>query len=319
MINNKKIAVVIPAFKVKKHIENVINNLPVDIDFIIVVDDKCPEQSGTFIQQNVSPSNPKIHVIHHEVNKGVGGAVISGYYKAIELDADIVIKMDGDDQMDPEFIPQLVNSLTKTNAGYSKGNRFNDFASLKNMPKIRLFGNSMLSFSVKACSGYWNIMDPTNGYTAITNNVMEKLNLDNISKRYFFETDMLIKLNIRDIGIIDIPMPAKYGDEESSLSLTNVIFKFPGLMIIGFIRRIFLKYFIYNFSMLSIYLITGFVFIIWGISFGGWHWYQNALLEKVTPTGTVMIAVLPLILGVQFLLQALSIDINSIPKVSSNE
>jgi hypothetical protein len=317
MINELKIAVIIPAYRVKKHIHDVVNNLPDFIDSIIVVDDKCPDNSGHHILEK--NKNKKLIVEFHEKNKGVGGAVITGYKKAIEINSDIVVKMDGDDQMDPMFLPLLITSLTESNAGYSKGNRFNDFAALKSMPKIRLFGNSILSFLVKVCAGYWDIMDPTNGYTAIKIDVIKKLNFENISNRYFFETDMLINLNIRNIGIIDIPMPAKYGNEESSLNISNIIRKFPIQMLKGLIRRIFLKYFIYNFNMFSIYLISSFLFISWGIIFGGFHWYMNSIKNIQTPTGTIMLAILPLMLGIQFLLQALSIDIHSIPKVNFND
>ena len=182
MIEEYKIAVVIPSYKVIKHIENVVKTLPAFITNIIIVDDKCPQNSGRFIQ---SLNLPKVSVVFHEINLGVGGAIITGYKKAIELNSDIVIKVDGDGQMDPNHIKQLIQPIIDNKADYTKGNRFSDFKALKQMPKVRLFGNSALSFLVKASSGYWNMMDPTNGFTAISKKAILGLELDKLSRRYF--------------------------------------------------------------------------------------------------------------------------------------
>jgi len=305
------ITVVIPTYKVIKHIEKVIRTLPKFINNIIVVDDRCPEESGKFVESlNIN----NVHVIYNETNQGVGGAVISGYQKAIELNADIIIKVDGDGQMNPEYIEKLIYPIVKNKADYTKGNRFNDFKALKKMPKIRLFGNSALSFLVKASSGYWNIMDPTNGFTAITKEAILGLELDNISKRYFFESDILINLNIENCVVKDISLPAKYEDEESSLSITKVLFDFPPKLLKGFVKRIFYKYYIYNFNMASIYMLLGFPMFIFGFLYGSVSWYQSVTNTIEASTGTVMLSALPIILGVQFLLQAISIDIDSVPK-----
>ncbi|PPK59398.1 glycosyl transferase family 2 [Malaciobacter marinus] len=191
--NNLKISVVIPSYKVDKHIENVIKNIPNFVNNIIVVDDKCPQNSGKIAEDL---DDKRVIVCYHSENSGVGGAVVTGYKKALELDIDIVIKIDGDGQMDVNYMQQLIQPLLDGRADYTKGNRFTDFKALRKMPKIRLFGNSGLSFLVKAASGYWNLMDPTNGYTAINKHALEELDLDNIAKRYFFESDMLINLNI---------------------------------------------------------------------------------------------------------------------------
>jgi len=305
------ITVVIPTYKVIKHIEKVIRTLPKFINNIIVVDDRCPEESGKFVESlNIN----NVHVIYNETNQGVGGAVISGYQKAIELNADIIIKVDGDGQMNPEYIEKLIYPIVKNKADYTKGNRFNDFKALKKMPKIRLFGNSALSFLVKASSGYWNIMDPTNGFTAITKEAILGLELYNISKRYFFESDILINLNIENCVVKDISLPAKYEDEESSLSITKVLFDFPPKLLKGFVKRIFYKYYIYNFNMASIYMLLGFPMFIFGFLYGSVSWYQSVTNTIEASTGTVMLSALPIILGVQFLLQAISIDIDSVPK-----
>ena len=309
MYKDENISVVIPTYKVEKHIQTVVSELPDFIDNIIIVDDKCPNKSFEKVEDY-----EKVTIINHKENKGVGGAVISGYKKALEINSDIIIKIDGDGQMDSKYIEVLILPIINNKADYAKGNRFNDFKALKKMPKIRLFGNSILSFMVKMASGYWDIMDPTNGFTAITSKAVSSLNTDKISNRYFFETDMLINLNINNLVVKDIPIPAKYEEEDSNLSIRNVILTFPFKMMKGLRKRILYKYYIYNFNMASIYLAIGLPLFIFGVVFGLYRWILAIVHNIANPTGTIMLAVLPVILGVQFLLQAISVDINNVPK-----
>lgn len=306
-----KIIVVIPSFKVKKHIIDVIDSVKKLVDLIIIVDDKCPENSGRVAQElNI----PQLKVIFNQKNLGVGGAVKEGYKKAIELGADIVIKIDGDGQMDSRFIPELIKPIVDGNADYTKGNRFRDFKALRSMPKLRLLGNSGLSFLIKIASGYWNIIDPTNGYTAIKMETLKKLDLEKIDDRYFFESDMLVNLNLVDAVVQDVSIPAKYENENSSLSIAKTLFQFPPKIFKRMMKRIFLKYFIYDFNMASIYTLLGVPMFIWGFCFGAYRWYLGAFMNIENSTGTVMLSALPLILSVQFLTAAINIDINNVPK-----
>jgi len=312
MISNKKISVVIPAYKVGNHIKNVVDSIPKEVDFIVIVNDGCPSGSTVNITTNES-----LFICQHEVNKGVGAAVVTGYKKSMELGADIVVKVDGDGQMDLDYLQFLLEPVLTGVSDYSKGNRFKDFNALKKMPKIRLFGNSVLSFMVKASSGYWNIMDPTNGYTAISKRSLLKLNLDSLAKRYFFESDMLINLNIANCIVSDVSIPAKYKDESSSLSVTKTIFEFPILLFLGLVKRVFYKYFVYDFNMASVYMIFGIPMTLFGFLYGSYSWYQAVSSGVEASTGTVMLSALPIILGIQFLLQAVSIDINNMPNKTS--
>ncbi len=305
------ISVVIPSYKVSKYILDVIKDIPEFVNHIIVVDDKCPQNSGQIAKTS---SDSRVIVCYNEKNLGVGGAVITGYKKALELNSDIVIKIDGDGQMDVNYMQKLIQPILDGKADYTKGNRFTDFKALRAMPKVRLFGNSGLSFLVKAASGYWNLMDPTNGYTAINKHALEELDLDNIAKRYFFESDMLINLNIENAVVVDVEIPAKYGDEESSLSITKTLVGFPPKLFKGLCKRIFLKYFIYDFNMLSLYLVVGLPMLLFGIVFGSIKWIEAIVSNIETSTGTIMLAVLPIILGTQFILQAIQIDMNNIPR-----
>ncbi len=308
---NKIITVVIPCYKVSKQIRDVIHSIPEFVDNIIVVDDACPENSGTLVEgMNIGI----VQVLFHKKNKGVGGAVISGYKKALELQSDIIIKLDGDGQMNPNEIIKLITPLLYDRADYAKGNRFNDFKALKTMPKIRLFGNSFLSFTIKLASGYWDIMDPTNGFCAISKESLCKLNLNKIDNRYFFETDMLINLNLLNQVVEDISISAIYGEETSNLNINRVILNFPIKILKGLIKRIFYKYYIYNFNMASIYFLIAIPLLLFGLIFGGYRWILGIMENTANNSGTIMLAALPIILGIQFLLQAISIDINSIPK-----
>lgn len=310
-----KIAVVIPSYKVAGQIKDVVSSIPETIDHIIVVDDKCPQSSGMEAEK-VKREN--VTVIYHEKNLGVGGAVVTGYRKAMELDADIVIKMDGDGQMDPANIDALIEPLLENKADYAKGNRFGSFDDVKEMPMVRLLGNSLLSFLIKLTSGYWDITDPANGYTAIHRRVLKKLNLKNISKRYFFESDMLINLNIVSAVVKDILMPARYGEEISSLTIRKVLFQFPPGLVKGLIKRILLKYFVYDFNMASVYILIGVPMFVFSTIFGIWEWADSVVTGIPRTAGTIMLVALPIIVSFQMLLQAVNIDINSVPRKSKS-
>lgn len=308
-----EIAVVIPTYKATQHLSEVIDGIPSYIHHIIVVDDRCPDKSGE-IAQKMSETDSRIHVIFHEKNKGVGGAMVTGYKAALELNCDIVVKMDSDSQMDPLYLPELLHPVINNKAAYAKGNRFVDFKALRAMPTLRLMGNSLLSFMVKACSGYWNIMDPTNGYTAISADALKKINLDKVANDFFFESDMLIRLNIQNAVIRDVAIPARYGNETSNLSVRRTLLRFPFLLTKGLFKRFVLKYLIFDFNMASVYTLIGFPMVIWGLVFGIFKWIENSSQQIPTPTGTVMLSVLPVILGIQFILAAINIDIQSTPK-----
>lgn len=306
-----KKAVVIPAYKVSQQIKKVVSSIPQFIDYIIVVDDKCPQSSG---EEAKKINDKRVIVIYHKKNLGVGGSIVTGYKKAMELGVDIMIKMDGDGQMDPRFIDNLIEPLIENKADYSKGNRFKDLKTLKSMPKVRLFGNSFLSFFVKLSSGYWNIMDPTNGYTAIHKRALEKLDLHKLSKGYFFESDMLINLNIINAVVKDIAIPTRYGNEESSLKVGYVLSRFPIKLFRGLLKRIFLKYFLYDFNMASVYIIVGLPMFVFGLFWGGWEWVDSIITNKPRATGTIVLIALLILISIQMLLQAISIDINSTPR-----
>jgi len=307
------ITVVIPCYNVSRHIAEVIKNLPADVTWIIAVNDSSKDNTGNILNE-IQKENKKLIVINHEKNQGVGGAMLTGFKKSLELDSDITIKMDGDDQMDSSYIPELIRPIIDKKADYTKGNRFRDFKSLKKMPVIRRIGNMGLSFLIKASSGYWNIFDPNNGFVAISKEMLRTINTNKIHKRYFFESSMLIELYNADAVIQEIPMKARYGDEKSSLSVTRALFGFPPKLFKAFIRRIILKYFLFDFNIASVYMLFGIPFFIIGVIYGVVNFVKYANSHLPAPTGTVVIPTLLIILGFQLLLSAVSYDITNYPR-----
>jgi glycosyltransferase involved in cell wall biosynthesis len=307
------IAIVIPAYNVARDIQSVLRGLPAYIKHIIVVDDLSPDASADLIT-DAAKIDSRITLICHTENQGVGGSMVSGFRKALEFGAQIVIKLDGDGQMDPAHIPALITPLIQGKADYVKGNRFRDFQSLQQMPFVRRVGNLGLSFLTKAATGYWSTFDPTNGFFAIRAELLAQLPLERIDKRYFFETSMLANLYLLGALVMDIPIPARYGNETSNLSIQRTLFEFPFKLLVTFLRRILLKYYIYDFSIMSLYLMIGIPLLLFGGIFGGIKWIEYASRSIPAPTGTVMLPTLSVILGIQILLSAIEIDMNSTPR-----
>lgn len=307
------IAVVIPAYHVANEIEAVLKDLPDYVCHIIVVDDASPDNTSELVQAFASRDR-RIVLVQHEQNQGVGGAMLTGFRKALELGAQVIVKIDGDHQMDSAYIPALITPLLAGKADYAKGNRFRDFESLRHMPLVRRVGNLGLSFLTKAATGYWNCFDPTNGYFAIRAEMLAQLPLDRIDRGYFFETSMLANLYLLDAFILDVPMPARYRGERSSLSIWRVLFEFPAKLLATMLRRLLLRYFLFDFSMVSVYLLTGIPLILFGLIFGSLKWIQYLKLGVPAPTGTVILPTLALILGIQILLSAIEIDMNAVPR-----
>lgn len=311
MPDTLSIGVVIPSYKVTDHILNVISRIGPEVEKIYIIDDCCPDHSGQFVAQNCH--DPRVTVLYHTQNKGVGGAVITGYQAAISDGIETIVKIDGDGQMDPALILEFVAPIFSGHADYTKGNRFFNLEGLENMPKTRIFGNAVLSLLTKISSGYWSLFDPTNGYTAIHRDVASILPLHKISCRYFFETDMLFRLNILKATVMDIPMTAVYGDEVSNLKIRKIIPEFLRKHFENFIKRLFYNYYLRDMSIASFQLPLGILLLIIGGSVGITHWLHSVQAGIYASAGTVMLAGLPILLGTQFILSFLSYDIISEP------
>ena len=306
------IVVVIPAYNESQHIGSVILSMPPEVASVIVVDDASRDRTVDVVRQI---ADPRVTLIQHDSNRGVGGAVCSGYNQALALGADIVVKVDGDGQMDATKIGDLIAPILHHRADYAKGARFFKARASRRMPITRLIGNLGLSFITKLASGYWNVMDPANGFTAIHRQALEQLPLDNLSRGFFFETDMLIHLYYMQAVVADVQMPAYYGDEQSALNPFRVLLTFPGKLTRALIKRVLWRYFIHDFSACSLFVVVGMPLLLGGISFGAITWIHNSIRGLITPTGTVMLAVVPLLLGFQLLLEAIVLDIQNVPKI----
>lgn len=311
MLGGQKIAVIIPCYKVKKYIADVIMAIGPEVDRIYIVDDACPEGSGDYVETQCADA--RIHILRNPVNLGVGGAVMAGYQAAVSDQMDIIVKIDGDGQMDPALLLNFVAPILQREADYTKGNRFFNLEDMQSIPRIRLFGNAILSFMTKLSSGYWGLFDPVNGYTAIHRDIARQLPFDKISQRYFFETDMLFRLNTLRAVVTDIPMRARYGDEISNLKISTVISDFLFKHSRNFVKRIFYNYYLRDMSVASLELPLGIIFVLFGTGYGSFHWLKGLESNMLTPAGTVMFSAMPVIVGIQFILAFIGHDIASVP------
>ena len=306
-----RIAVAIPCYKVTQHVLGVIAAIGPEVHAIYAVDDACPDHSGNFIQTH--NQDPRVKVLFNPENRGVGGAIITAYKAAIADGMDIVVKIDGDGQMNPALLPKFIRPLLRGEADYTKGNRFFRPESVQAMPPVRLFGNAVLSFMTKLSCGYWNLMDPTNGYTAARTCVLAELPLDKLEKRYFFETDMLFRLNTLRAVVKDIPMDSVYADEESNLKIGKVLPEFLKKHASRLWRRYVYNYFVRDFNVGTLYSHFGVLLLTVGTTFGAKHWLDSALSKHPATSGTVMLAALPVLIGIQFLIAFLHYDVSNLP------
>ena len=308
----RTVAVVVPCYREADNILDVLAGIGADVRHIFVVDDACPEGTSALVRE--SCTDKRVRVVTHDRNRGVGGATMTGYERAIEAGADIIVKLDGDGQMDPALIPQLIEPIVKGEADYVKGNRFHDLQGLGQMPVLRIAGNLLLSFASKVSSGYWNVFDPTNGFTAIHANVAARLPFEKIANGFFFESDVLFRLNILRATVAEMPMTARYGNEKSTLDIRKAVLNFAARHFVNTAKRIFYSYFLRDFNVASIELVLGIFLFLFGIIFGALEWRESVVTGVPATAGTVVLAALPIILGMQMLIAFLDFDTRNVPK-----
>ena len=309
----QSIAVIIPCYRECNHILGVLANIGKEVKSIYIIDDACPDQTGSFV--STKSTDPRIKVIRHAINKGVGGATFTGYKIALKDGHDIIVKIDGDAQMDPKLIPIIAAPVINGRADYAKGNRFHSGDAVSSMPLLRIIGNICLSILSKFSSGYWNIFDPTNGFTAIHTSTLIQLKEKKIAYGYFFESDMLFWLGILRAVVEDVPMSASYGNEKSGIVILKVIPEFFMKHFLNFLRRVYYIYFLSFPGIATIQLVLGNFLLLFGISFGGYNWYKSYyIMETPATAGTVVLAALPVILGIQLVLSFLNFDSKNTPK-----
>lgn len=308
-----KVAVVIPCFKVEPYLLKVVQGIPSYVQTIILVDDCSPDGTPALIDQIAQDHDPRVVALHHSVNEGVGGATMTGVRYAYSKQTDIVVKMDGDGQMDPEYFPDLLLPILRGQADFTKGNRFASAEVLKKMPVVRLIGNSGLSFLNRLASGYWNILDPTNGYFAMRPELVLRFSEKGLDNRYFYESSQLIELGICRAVVQDIPMRTIYSDEVSGLSPKKALMEFPLKLLFGLCRRVWITKILLTTTPEFILGFFGFLLLMLGSIWGGYHWTYSIIAGRTASAGTVMLAALPCMFGLQMLLFALLFDIQSVP------
>lgn len=316
MIQGMSIAVVIPAYRVAREIGGVLTAMPPEIDAVYVVDDASPDDLAACV---LARGDPRVRLIRNPVNLGVGATTVRGYQEAIADGWDVVVKCDGDGQMDPALIPALVRPIVEGHADHAKGNRLWHFPELRGMPLPRLLGNIGLTILCKLATGYWNVVDPVNGFLATRASMLRRLPLLRLAPRYFFETDLLVRLNILGARVADVPFPARYEGAPSSLSVWRELLRFPPRLIVSVARRVFWRYLYFDVSPVAIFGITGFLLLAFSLGFGAYEWLTHAMAGVATPLGTIMLVALPVILGFQLCLQAIVLDIQNTPRPSEPE
>ncbi|MEV6103434.1 glycosyltransferase family 2 protein [Streptomyces sp. NPDC051940] len=304
-----KIAVVVPAYNEEKLIARTIRTMPDFVDHIVVIDDASSDATAT---EATDAGDPRMVLIRHETNTGVGGAVCDGHQEALRLGCDISVVMAGDGQMDPAYLPALLAPICDGTALFTKANRFYSRESYRGMPKYRIFGNIVLSFMTKLASGYWHLFDPQNGYTAIHRAALERLNLERVARDYSFENDLLINLNILRIPACDVPIPAVYGNEVSTMRMHRVIPALMGQLARGSGRRLLMKYVVSSFSPIALLLLAGLSLVAFGGAASIWV-LVHTLGPSSASAGSVLLATLPMLTGIHFLVGALMLDIQESP------
>jgi glycosyltransferase involved in cell wall biosynthesis len=310
MFREHRVAVVVPCFDVAGHLPGVVSTLPAFVDRVVVVDDGSRDDFDAAIR---AIRSDRVTVIRHARNMGLARAMVSGIRAALADGADVVVKVDGDGQMDPAQMARLVELVAAGEADLAKGNRLMRRPHVEGMPYARLSGNLLLSVLAKFASGYWNVSDPSNGYLAIRRELLEEVELDRLGPRYFFETSLLCEANLAGAVVREVPMPARYGAERSSLSVRAAATGFPFLLLRACLRRVALRHFLRDFTPVALFSVVGAVLVTLGAAYGLRGWLYHSALGEATPAGTIAVAGLPVIAGFQLLLQALVLDIGSVP------
>ena len=305
-----KICVILPAHNEAEHIGGVIRSLPAWVTSVVVVDDVSSDDTAAVVE---ALGDPRVTLVRHSENTGVGGAMVTGYKTALTLDADILVKMDADGQMDCADLPRLVRPLIDGHAEYAKGNRFYVINANRAMPRVRKLGSVILTFMTKMASGYWHVFDSQCGFTAVRTHLLKMIDVDAIAQDYFFENDMLIWLNTADARVVDVPINTVYGNEVSDVRISRVMWSFPPRLMRGWGFRVARKYLLMDFGAIGALGLFGTALTLFGGIYGGYRLILANVTGVPATTGTVMFAVLPLIVGIQSVLQAFVMEVGGSP------
>ena len=301
-----KTVAIVPCFKSSQIAPRVIKDLFQYVDFVICVDDNCPEKTGLLIEDTIK--SDKLKVLFHSRNMGVGGATKTGINYALKINAEIIVKIDSDGQMNPENIPQLVEPILNKTSDFTKGNRFRNVDVLISMPKVRLIGNIFLSFITKLSTGYWELFDPTNGFIAFNSKILNRIQYTKTDDRYFFETDLLFRCGLYDVLVSEIEIPTVYKNENSELNPLVEVFRYSFSHVVIFIKRILYQYFLIDFNPGSLSIFFGSLGIIYTLFSGlkSMVYYKNLSIE--TPLGVKILFLTTAIISMQLIISFIYYD-----------
>lgn len=306
----KRVAVVVPAYNEEDLIGETMRSIPGYVARVYVVDDGSKDRTGAIIDA-YARHDPRIVPIHHHQNLGPGAAIISGYSRALRDDMDIVATMDGDGQMDPEYLYKFLDPIVDEKSDFTLGNRLMSDKYRGNMSKWRFFGNATLTLLTKIASGYWSMMDPQNGYTAISRRALERIDIEDMYPRYGYLNDRLVRLNIYGFGIKNVPHPAKYGNEKSTIKYGRYIVRVSNLLLQDFLWRIKMKYVVFSFHPLIFFYVFGIVFTVSGLVGGGITLWEKLVWGYPVLFVHGTLSMLVFMMGVMFLSFAMLFDMQA--------
>lgn len=309
MYRERRIAVVVPAYNEELLIGPTLDTMPEFVDRIYVVNDCSSDQTPTRIRERAE-GDPRIVPLHHKTNSGVGAAIVTGYTAALADEIDTVAVMAGDNQMDPAFLPKLLDPIIDGKADYTVGNRLINPEFRKGMSLWRFAGNAALTLLTKIASGYWQLVDPQNGYTAISRRALETIPLDAVYPRYGYCNDILVRLNVYGFRVKNVPHPARYGLEKSKIKYSSYILRLSGLLLKDFLWRLKTKYVVMGFHPLVFFYLFGFLFSVVSVIMGVYTLHFKFILHEMIFVPAV-ITLLTFGLGVQFLLFAMLFDMQA--------
>lgn len=311
MYKNKIISVVIPCYNEETQIENVVQTMPDIVDYMVIIDDNSPDKTAEIVR-SLLKENPKIVFIEHEKNQGVGGAIATGYKWSRDNKIDVAVVMAGDGQMNPDDLPAVLDPVVDGEIDYSKGNRLFTGEAYKKIPKVRFFGNSVLSLLTKVVSGYWHVADSQTGYTAINSKALHLIDWDKMYKRYGQPNDLLVRLNVWDLKVRDVPVEPVYNvGEKSGIKLHKVVITIPLLLLRLFFWRMKEKYMIRNFHPLVFFYFLGLIFLLAFVLLTArmcvYWWFITGLIPKVN----ALAALFSFMAANQFILFAMWFDMEA--------
>lgn len=311
MYRDRKVAMVIPAYNEEKLITKTVETLPDFVDLIIVVNDGSSDRTQEVLD-GLKDGHKKLEVLTNNPNRGLGYSLVRGYKEVLKReDIDIIGTLAGDAQCDPDYLSKMCDMQIDGDWDYVKANRFTDLSALRAMPPFRRVGNIVISLLNKFSTGYYSIFDSQNGYGVFKRSTLEQVPFELVGERYDYENTMLLAMGVINGRVKDIAVPAIYGDEVSTIKFFPVMRRALSVLFKGFWKRIYYKYVIFNFHPLALFLFSGMFLALAGFGFGLYLTIERVFLGAQPSSGTVMLSVLPLLLGVQLILTAIVMDVNN--------